>query len=105
MNSTTMITIAAVGLSVACCVSYFVARLMDGGIRRCFHIRELHDKLLTGDCKIDDVSKPDLLSLRNPILTHVGIGGVGPSYWPSDEILCMVNSALEKMRTYKEQEK
>ena len=77
-----------------------IASCQNSAITHCFKIKKMHDNLLVGEAGISNVSNSDLLSLRFPIFTYVGMGGFGPYYNPSFEIFSMVTDELALRRNH-----
>lgn len=75
-----------------------LASVQNSAINRCLDTKRLHNRLLVGDEKVSILTNDKLLSLKFPIYTHVGMGGVGPSYVPCFEIFQMVNKELSYRR-------
>lgn len=93
--------VAFAGIVSAIILGWSIASVQNSAISNCFKLREAQNGLLTGDLKIEDMTDFQLLSLRLPMFTHVGIGGVGPAYLPSFTVLCMVDEELSRRRTLK----
>jgi len=79
--------------------------LQNSIISNCLGSKRRHDSLLVGDLDIRDISDSELLSLRRPMFTHVGMGGIGPYYSPSFTVLRLVFDELESRRLKKLKEK
>lgn len=75
-----------------------IGKVMQGPIDRCFELRVIHDKLLTGKIEMKYILDSDLIDLRKPLRTVVGMGGVGPSYLPSFDVFQMVLEELTRRR-------
>ncbi len=78
--------------------AYTLATTQNNAIRRCFELKKLHNAVLFGKEKLDAISNFDLLSLSRPMLTRVGFGGVGPAYFPSFQVLAIVNDEISRRR-------
>lgn len=88
-------SVGLIGLGIA------IASCQNSMITHCFKIRKLHDDLLVGESGVSDIPNSKLLSLRSPIFTHVGMGGIGPHYRPSFEVFRMVCDELSQRRLQK----
>ncbi len=93
-----IVTILSIGIII---FGWKIASVQNEAIEQCFEVKELADRLLTGELEMKYISNSQLLLLRRPIFTHVGMGGVGPSYLPSFAILEMVNEELSRRRLCK----
>ena len=93
-----LITFGILGVIGAIVIGVYVSNFQTKEIRKCLDIKKLHNDLLVGEKIMSDLVNADILSLKNPIYTHVGFGGVGPRYHPCFEIMKMVDEELTQRR-------
>jgi len=94
-----MIIIAAIlSIGVIIYLGWKLASLQNSVIDNCFKVRKLHNDIITGKIDMRYISDSELLSLKRPIFTHIGMGGIGPQYIPSFEVLRLVGEELCRRR-------
>jgi len=84
-------------------VSKKITDMMQVPIDEVFRLRGLETNVRTGEMALfanegEYVSSKDLILLQRPLFTVVGVGGVGPAYIPSLDIICITQAELERRR-------
>ena len=92
----TVIIIIAITISVI--IAWFISSFQNKIIGDCLNRKRKHDKLLTGELYIQDISNTELIALSHPLWTHIGMGGVGPRYNPSFAVFCLIVDELSRRR-------
>ncbi len=96
-----------IGIVSLVCVIFYVSKkiadMMQIPIEEVFRRRKLETNIRTGKTALwsnsnEHVSSKDLILLQKPLFTHVGIGGIGPAYFPSFDIACIAQAELERRR-------
>ena len=81
---------------------YQLAKIQNHAIDICLDTKLLHNQLLTGVVKISDCTDKQLLRLKTPMFTHVGLGGIGPSFAADYSVLVMIIDELKSRETNEE---
>lgn len=82
-------------------ISTKIAGMMQVPIDEVFRLRKLENSIRIGDTALSGdkcVSSADLIRLQRPIFTVVGMGGRGPAFLPSYDIVCITQAELERRR-------
>lgn len=93
-----IITIGTITILFLIWFGYMAISIQNKAISRCFRLRKLHNELLFGRKQFKDISDSELLSLSKPLFTHVGMGGIGPSYNPSFSVWEMITEEISRRR-------
>lgn len=99
---TTYLIIAGIIVGIGVLILGFsIARFQNEAIADCLNRKRRHDKILTGDLDVCRISDSELVSLCRPLLTHIGMGGIGPCYNPSFIVYCLLVDELTDRRSKK----
>ena len=90
-----LIAVMSIGTIVVAC---YVAGAQNESIRRCLDLKRTQDKLMTGELDVKTLADSQVLRLTHPMFTTVGVGGVGPAYFPSCYTLAIIDKELSRRR-------
>ena len=93
-----MTILIIVGIVISITVGCWAGSLQNVEIKRCMKLKKMSDTLLVGKLELKYITDSQLLSLSRPKFTHVGLGGIGPSYIPSFFIHELVMEELSRRR-------
>lgn len=93
-----LLVVSGLILVVSGLIALPITYMQNSCVEDCFARMIKHDKVLCGELNVKDLPNSELLSLKSPLFTVVGMGGVGPRYQPSFDVFSLILDELRRRR-------